>query len=493
MAGHHFTKSEIDNILFATIGQTLGQVDKNHIFDKTLHQPKITGIAGDVIEQSVFGYPADNKSEADLSVDGQAVELKTTGLKRVSSRDKSGHKLEAKEPMSITAVSPGSIIREHDFYESQLWHKLENLLIIYYLYDSATTVTSAEYAHFPIQGYHFHQFSADDQKIIENDWNIIRNFIVFVAANGLDKEVEFPKLSKLRSRMAFLDTAPKYPHPPRFRLTRSVVTSIARKHLGETFEPLLPQLHFSTFMELDTILSELTQQYHGKSIASIAQEMGVDLPRTTSGKVAKHASSILIARMFSQSAAALEDIELFNKFGICYKTITLNPQGYRTEDTKFLKVDFQEWTDKSIGFEDSFIYSFFAEQKFLFAIFKEQTKNHSYENNIFIGFKRIMFDDDFLNDEVKKTWERVRVLVNENLLTNDKLYNKDGYPRINKTGIQQEALNLPKSGHYALFLRGSGSDSTKKPEQVNGIQMYYQYFWLQGRYLVNMLAKFDFL
>ena len=165
MAGHHFTRTEIDNILSATIGQTLGQVDKNHIFNKTLHQPKITGIAGDVIEQSVFGYPADNKSEADLSVDGQAVELKTTGLKRVSSRDKSGHKLEAKEPMSITAVSPDSIIREHDFYDSQLWHKLENLLIIYYLYNSATTVTSAEYAHFPIQGYHFHQFSADDETL----------------------------------------------------------------------------------------------------------------------------------------------------------------------------------------------------------------------------------------------------------------------------------------------------------------------------------------
>lgn len=73
-----------------------------------------------MIEQSVFDYPADTKSEPDLLIDGRPVELKTTGLKRVSSRDKSGHKLEAKEPMSITAVSLNQIANQNDFYKSQL-------------------------------------------------------------------------------------------------------------------------------------------------------------------------------------------------------------------------------------------------------------------------------------------------------------------------------------------------------------------------------------
>ena len=59
-------------------------------------KPKITGIAGDVIEQSVFGYQADTKQEADLLIDGRPVELKTTGLKKSSPKSKSKHALERK-------------------------------------------------------------------------------------------------------------------------------------------------------------------------------------------------------------------------------------------------------------------------------------------------------------------------------------------------------------------------------------------------------------
>lgn len=493
MAEHIFSRVEVDNILKTTVGKTLGQIDKNHIFDRTITSPKITGIAGDVIEQSVFDYPADPKSEPDLLIDGRPVELKTTGLKRVSSRDRSGHKLEAKEPMSITAVSLNQIANQNDFYNSQLWHKLEELLLVYYLYDSSSTVPAKEYANFPIQGYHFYQFSKDEQKIIENDWKIVRDFVANVWENNLDTEVEFPKISKLRNQMAYLDTAPKYPNKPRFRLTRAVVTTIARSYLGEHFEPLLPQATFSSFKELDKVLSNLARKYKGKTISEIATELCVNLPLSKNGKVTKQASSVIVARMFSETASSLEDIELFNKFSICYKTITLTTQGNRTEDTKFLKVDFQEWADKEINFESSFIYSFFAEQKFLFAIFEEQKSNDLYENNIFLGFKRISFDDEFLTTEVQKTWERVRELVNGKKLINEKLYKKDGSPKINKTGIQQEAPNLPKSESYALFLRGTGSDSTKKPLTINGVKMYYQNFWLKGCYLVDLLSSVDYL
>ena len=66
MANHIFTEEEVVRILDQVVGKTLGQVDKNNVFDKTKEKPKITGIAGDVIEQSVFGYQADTKQEADL-------------------------------------------------------------------------------------------------------------------------------------------------------------------------------------------------------------------------------------------------------------------------------------------------------------------------------------------------------------------------------------------------------------------------------------------
>lgn len=489
MAEHVFTREKLEEILSKVVGKTLGQVDSKKVFDKTKDKPKITGIAGDVVEQSVLGYPADSKSEPDLLVDDSPVELKTTGLKRVSAKDKSGYKLEAKEPMSITAVSLDKIANQTDFYNSQLWHKLQEMLLVYYLYDSPTTVPASEYANFPIQGYHFYKFSPKDQQIIENDWKIVRDFVANVIHNNLDRNVEFPKISKLRSQMAYLDTAPKYPNNPRFRLTRAVVTNIARSYLDEEFEPLLPQVDFSSFQELDKVLSDLTAKYRGSTISEIVHEL--DLAKN--GKVPKQAASMAIARMFSEKAKSLNDIELFKKFGVRYKTITLNNKEQRTEDIKFLKVDFDEWADEAIDFESSFIYSFFTEQKFLFAIFQEPKEKAGYENNVFLGFKRITFDEEFIDNEVQKTWNQVRELVNGKQLTVEKCYYKDGRPKMNRTGVQREETNLPKSRNHVIFLRGTESNSTKKPLELNGFKMYYQYFWIKGSYLADLLNKIDYL
>lgn len=51
-----FTKEQVYTLLEGAKGKTLGEVDKSHQFARTLESKKITGIAGDVIEQSVFGY-----------------------------------------------------------------------------------------------------------------------------------------------------------------------------------------------------------------------------------------------------------------------------------------------------------------------------------------------------------------------------------------------------------------------------------------------------
>ena len=150
---------ELEGKLVDATGKTLGEVDTAHVFDITRTNPKVTGIAGDVVEQSVIGYPANSDQEPDLVIDGVETELKTTGLRR----SKKGKGFEAKEPMSITAVSLETIAGE-DFRSSNFWHKLEHMLIVYYLYDSETTVPAAEYANFPIEGAAWVQISALKQK-----------------------------------------------------------------------------------------------------------------------------------------------------------------------------------------------------------------------------------------------------------------------------------------------------------------------------------------
>lgn len=61
-----FTKAQVLQILTGAVGKTLGEVDISNQFARTEKSDKITGIAGDVIEQSVFGYERDCKQECDI-------------------------------------------------------------------------------------------------------------------------------------------------------------------------------------------------------------------------------------------------------------------------------------------------------------------------------------------------------------------------------------------------------------------------------------------
>jgi len=76
-----YTKAFVDNLLKGVKGKTLGEVDSSRQFDRTAKSEKITGIAGDVIEQSLFGYARDSKQECDIEIDGVLTELKTTGVR----------------------------------------------------------------------------------------------------------------------------------------------------------------------------------------------------------------------------------------------------------------------------------------------------------------------------------------------------------------------------------------------------------------------------
>ena len=133
-----FTKEQVYTLLEGAKGKTLGEVDKSHQFARTLESKKITGIAGDVIEQSVFGYKKDSKQECDIEIDGVLTEVKTTGV-RVPKREqkhvigKKGEEynvhLGAKEGISITHVTFEPPIQT-DFDTSHFWEKSERLLII---------------------------------------------------------------------------------------------------------------------------------------------------------------------------------------------------------------------------------------------------------------------------------------------------------------------------------------------------------------------------
>ncbi|MCQ2588728.1 MAG: hypothetical protein MJ174_11500 [Treponema sp.] len=474
---HRYTKQQVIDLLEACLEKTLGEIDKNKVFDRTKTNPKITGIAGDVIEQSVFGYPANNDSNPDLIIDEIPTELKTTGIK-LSAKKKGFY--EAKEPMSITGVSPDNIINE-EFNNSRFWHKLEHLLFVYYLYSSNKPVLAAEYANFLFKGYQFVEFDEADVKVLEKDWLTVRDFIISLNKN----EKLYPEISHLRDKLLYIDTSPKWPNKPRFRLKRSVVTNIVQQHFNGKLEQL-PK-NYSSYSEIDKKCHDLTVQYKGKTVLELMATFGID------SKINKGISEQIIVKMFGGLSKKMNQIELFNKIGLYGKSIVLTPKGKRTEDMKLFRIDFDEISYNISHFEDSSFHDYFSGMQILCIVFEEKNKA-DFGSNVFMGFKRIAFSDEFIELNVQSVWERINKLVIYNELKDIPVINKKtGKPKVNKTGTIQSAPNFPKSSEGVIFVRGDSSDSTKKPECVNGIKMYRQYIWIKGSYLSELLARVDYL
>ncbi|MEB7722144.1 MutH/Sau3AI family endonuclease [Staphylococcus equorum] len=485
-----FEKRALEKILDDVLEKKLGEVDVNNVFDKTLIHPKITGIAGDVIEQSVIGYEANSIQEPDLIVDDKSVELKTTGIRKSK---KEGVNYEAKEPMTITAVSPEKIIFQN-FEESSFWHKLKNILLVYYLYDSESTVKASEYSRFPIKGYQFHDFTNEEKEMLRNDWTIIKDFIHKLHVEHEIPEVEYSRISsELRSKLMLIDTSPKWPNRPRFRLKRATVSTIVQKHFGKKLEQLPKR--YTSFFEIDNQLKEIANKYRGKSIEELIspQMFNIFVKLNKKDDVSKSVAEQIVTHMFGANAKKLGKIELFSKLGIIPKTITQTINGKRTEDMKFFSVNFDEWLLKNQVFEESTLYSDFSSNQFLFIIFEEPSANAKLLDNKFLGFKRFIFDEKFIEEDVKKCWEEVREKVFSDTLEERNEYKKNGELIINKKGTVSTSINFPKSKTHNVFLRGSGNDSRDKNLVLNDISMYRQNVWIKGSSIITMLKSVDYI
>lgn len=471
---HYFNKRELIKILDSCLDKTLSEVDTNNVFEKTIKHPKITGIAGEVIEQSVLGYPADKRQEPDLNIDGIKTELKTTGIRH------KGKYFDAKEPMSITAVSPNKIINE-EFENSNFWHKLEHLLFVYYLYDSPTPVKASQYANFPIKGYQFYEFDSEDKEILKKDWEIVRDFIKHLQEEYENYEEEYPRISyELRPKLMYIDTAPKWPNHPRFRLKRRVVSSIIKEHFGEKLEQLPGK--YTSYSEIDKTLHELSEMYKGKNIKELVELLNIDETRINKG-----IGEQIIVKMFGGQSKKINQIELFNKAGIIGKTLTLTEKGFRKEDMKLFTIDFNEFENEEIQFEDSQVYDYFANNKFLCIIFQKPHSEAKMIENKFIGFKIINFDEEFIENEVRRTWETIKDLIVNDKLEDVIILDRHGNPRKNRSGNIMSAPNFPKSSERKVFVRGTSSTSDVKPWNINGVQMYRQQIWVKGLYIVEKL------
>lgn len=505
-----YTKAFVYNLLEGVKGKTLGEIDKSHQFSRTQNSEKITGIAGDIIEQSVFGYARDSKQECDIEIDGVLTELKTTGVRIPKSnlkhiKGKTGVDyniyLSAKEGISITGVTFEPDI-QRDFMTSHFWKKSEHLLIVFYEYKSYNVVPASEYANFPIIDYCYNSFSDDEREKLQKDWEIVRNHLQTIYTTYQTQEERYENLQGfthlIRPDLLLIELVPGFKkkstgtyQKPRYRLKQTFVNYIVHGHFDKSRLATEVKLSepFSSFAQLDFRCHTITEKYKGMTFLQMKILFNLDSEMSTKDFGAK-----CVLKMFEANCNRLNQITDFTKAGIIAKTITITPSGDRTEDMKLKHIDFEEWADRNLDFEESELYAYFCEHSFLCPIFCEHD-NTDTSKTTFEGFKRFAFDESFIENEVKRMWEDSRNLIYNNELKWEFKYDKQGNKCKNKSGSYMGAPNFPKSSAYDVFFRGGANVSTDetRTEIVNGIKMLPQFFWLKGSYIAEKLKTLSYL
>lgn len=481
---HSFTEQDIHNRFNAIVGHTVADVDKAGVLAAS-NAARNKGRIGAVIEQSVLGYPADSDRRPDIVIDGQPWEVKATGLVEGT---RGGWR--AKEPMSITAVAPESIVAE-SFTTSAFWHKAARLLVVYYLYVRPGRGVAVEYADFEFKGYDLHTWHEVDRYRLEADWTVVREF-VRTALEG-DIDAEMPNLSTLiNPQLLYLDTSPKWPNRPRFRLKASLVTQMARERLDDGMRLIPDQGGLSSMHALKVHLHELAESYAGQTLEDLAVPFNLPI-KTKSGRENKSLAEQVVVRLFTGHAGKISQVPLFAKAGLVFKTMTLTPTGGRTEDMKLNpSIDFDELCDTSVEFEDSAFAAPFIDSTMVVAVLEEQYRDCPLCRCRLVGFK-VLWLGTYL-DAAMALWDGMRDLIFSNGLVDAPILKKDGTPRLTpKTGIPMTAPNWPKSRDGILFVRGTGTDANDKPVTVNGIHMYRQNVWIKGTELADRLEGLAYL
>lgn len=527
-----YTKAYIYNLLEGVKGKTLAEVDSSHQLERTIANPKITGIAGDIIEQSVFGYQRDHAQECDIEIDGVLTELKTTGVrvpkkeaKLVEGKigDAYNKHLAAKEGVTITNVTFEPTYQK-DFMTSHFWEKSEHILFVFYEYKSYATVLASEYADFPIVDYCYNKFQDDDLKRLKCDWEVVRDYLKKIYESYSTQAERYKHLDgfthELRPKLSCTELVPSFKfseeknqavQKPRYRLKKTFVDYIVRGHFDKSRAHSEVKLKesFDSFDSLDARCHLLAEKYKGTTLQQFH-----DVYHVKGSINDKNFAEKCVLFMFATEAKKLNSIADFNKCGIIAKTITLKPGGKRTEDMKLQHIDFEEWGSRNQEFEESDVYSYFCEHSFLCPVFCERGKTERMKcdtsdlkeaadkrvleeigKTTFEGFKRFAFDDKFIDQEVKRTWSDSRSLIFNHELKWEYVLDKNGNKKQNKSGSYMGAPNFPKSAEYQVFFRGGQADSSDKYriEEVNCIKMLPQYFWLKGTYIADKLKEIAYL
>ena len=457
------------------IGKTFQWVKENSLSSRvgqTNKEDGDKGALGSLIEEHYFGIKPNTDQEPDFKEAG--VELKVTPF-----FDKKG-KLTAKERLVLTMISYQTPV-EDGFYHSHVWAKCRSILLIFYCHNEEILRLFLE-----IKFVKLFTPPEDDLVIIVNDYKKIVDKIKNGHADELHEGDTMYLGACTKGATAEKSTVIQF-YPPNtparkraFAFKQSYMTIVLNKYIilkDEKYEVIVANYNELINKSLEDYICGKINFYRGKS----DKELCEIFDREYNGNKAQWID--LAYKMLGLNSNKAEELA---KANIKVKAIRIEENGTMKESSSLPTIKFKELVKEE--WEDSALFKYFEETKFLLVIFKKINGEYRLTGSQIWN----MPHQDILKAE--KGWLEIKKIIKEGVgLT----------PCYKNNIVTSIKNNLPKKGanevihirphakkSYYVFqdgrCHGSGriSDSDELPD---GSRMTIQSFWLNNTYLLSQI------
>lgn len=437
------------------------------------NNPYRKGSLGNLIEEYYFGYQPNNSPEPDFPKAG--VELKVTPYEVT----KTG-KIRAGERL-VLGMIPNNEPLPVSFKESSAYRMLKLILLILYFRDKDIERVQHPIHYAQLVSIHSETLK-NDLEIIKSDYDIIVNKIRSGRAHELSEADTMYLGACTKGSTAKKSWRPQYYNPTvkakrrAFSLKQGYMSSVINDYIlneSKTYDVILDQpVSKETFEEV--VLNKL-RAYKGYSSEELKETFHLE-DSTSKSIYSQLALNILNVKT--------ENAEEFEKSNTQVKTIRRKENGELAESMSFPAISFREFSEED--WEDSELYSFFSETRFLFVIFQEVDQEY-YLDDAF--FWHMPIKD--LEGKGQKEWLETQKIIREGVefrVSGSRVFNN--LPNESKTNI----FHLrPKADRAAYYIQSTGysKGNLEKDADIlpNGDLMTKQCFWLNRSYVAEQIKS----
>ena len=444
------------------------------------------GDLGQLIERHHFHYACNNDSNPDFAEAG--VELKVTPFKKNNNETYS-----AKERLVLTKINYHEIVNE-SFETSHLWRKSRLLLLIYYLYQKDIKKRydyEIKYSRLFIP-------PEEDLLIIQKDYETIVEKVRAGRAHELSERDTMYLAACTKGAKGSDRTSQPYSNklakPRAFSFKTSYMTYILNSYIIPGKDTYVQVADNSELKDesLEEVLKKRLSAYEGLYENQIINQLDLSINEKNKGY-----ASILICNMLGVKTTRVEE---FAKAGIVIKIIKYcrnkaRNQHLRIEDFRFKDLNDEKFDDEvldpdtqePIGWEDSELYDYVKNRKYLFAVFWEEQDGNVFKGSQIWG----MPDDDV--EVVHSAWNKLKKIVRNGVMLQPKRHGsgvmiKNNLPSTTDNGVFHVRPHANR-GFYVLnggntFGNGTIADTDVLPD---GRRLTKQAYWLNRSYIDSQI------